>query len=533
MEERSSTENATPTASSSDKVPGEKYKRLELLGRGSFGKAFLCKNTHNDNFCVVKQMETSMMTKKEREDAVREARLLKKMDHPNIIKFQEVFMTKRNRLCIVMDYADGGDLHGWIKTRKGALIPETEIQERFVQICEALHHVHSQKVIHRDLKSQNIFLMKTGRVLLGDFGIARILEATKDFAKSMVGTPYYLSPEIIEEQPYNFKSDVWSLGVILYELATLKHPFDAESLHFLAIKILNGDFPSPDPMYSPDLETMIRQLLQKEPMARPDLRTLLLSPYLRAAREVVVPRFGIPISVVPDAEPVAAPAKRRSAVAALRAEVAAAHPSEVDESICLFASVQPGAALSTIRESREANLTVVVEDAGQTSAANETLPAANETLPAEPATLRVSGPATLRPADADGAGTAMKPQPQVSPIHEDYEEDFEDYDGSDDDSKQDDDEELKVPESCSSLTAKAEYVREYLEQRLGKEKFEAVRAEVEKHGSPGASEDLSENSAVNALLNEEQQRKLLPLFQLVVFLRDMARSSSTPTNRGS
>jgi len=132
-----------------------------------------------------------------------------------------------------------------------------------------------------------------------------------------------------------------------------------------------------------------------------------------------------------------------------------------------------------------------------------------------------------------GAGTAMKPQPQVSPIHEDYEEDFEDYDGSDDDSKQDDDEELKVPESCSSLTAKAEYVREYLEQRLGKEKFEAVRAEVEKHGSPGASEDLSENSAVNALLNEEQQRKLLPLFQLVVFLRDMARSSSTPTNRGS
>merc|ERR1719247_1647328 len=433
-------------------------------------------------------METTMMSSKEREDAVREAKVLKKMHHPNIIRFQEVFMTKRKKLCIVMDFADGGDLHQWMKSRKGELVPEETLFDFFVQISEALHHVHSQKVLHRDLKSQNIFLMQTGRVLLGDFGISRVLEATKDFARTMVGTPYYLSPEIIEERPYNYKSDIWSLGVILYELATLKHPFDAESLHFLAIKILNGDFPSPDPMYSPDLETMIRQLLQKEPMARPDLRTLLLSPYLRAAREVVVPRFGIPISVVPDAEPVAAPAKRRSAVAALRAEVAAAHPSEVDESICLFASVQPGAALSTIRESREANLTVVVEDAGQTSAANETLPAANETLPAEPATLRVSGPATLRPADADGAGTAMKPQPQVSPIHEDYEEDFEDYDGSDEDSKQDDDEELKVPESCSSLTAKAEYVREYLEQRLGKEKFEAVRAEVEKHGNGG--EDL-------------------------------------------
>merc|ERR1719191_804575 len=152
-----------------------------------------------------------------------------------------------------MDYADGGDVHQEIRRRDGALLPEVRILEWFVQTCFAMHHVHERKVLHRDLKTQNIFLMATGQVKLGDFGIARVLEATKDYAKTMVGTPYYLSPEIIEDRPYNFKSDVWSLGVVLYECATLKHPFDAESLVVLASKILKDQYPPPDPSYSPEL----------------------------------------------------------------------------------------------------------------------------------------------------------------------------------------------------------------------------------------------------------------------------------------
>ena len=93
---------------------------------------------------------------------------------------------------------------------QGKLLPEDTILEWFVQICFALKHVHERKVLHRDLKTQNIFLMASGQIKLGDFGIARVLDATKDYAKTMVGTPYYLSPEIIEDRPYNFKSDVWS-----------------------------------------------------------------------------------------------------------------------------------------------------------------------------------------------------------------------------------------------------------------------------------------------------------------------------------
>ena len=94
-----------------------------------------------------------------------------------------------------------------------------------------MKHVHDKKILHRDLKSQNIFITKKGVVKLGDFGIARVLSHTRSKAKTVVGTPYYLSPEIIRNEPYSFKSDIWSLGVLLYEMAALQPPFNAQSLH--------------------------------------------------------------------------------------------------------------------------------------------------------------------------------------------------------------------------------------------------------------------------------------------------------------
>mmetsp|Transcript_27978 Transcript_27978/g.65282 ORF Transcript_27978/g.65282 Transcript_27978/m.65282 type:complete len:519 (+) Transcript_27978:87-1643(+) len=261
----------------------EKYQRIKVLGKGSFGKAYLVKNTEADELCVVKQMETSMMQPKERNEAVKEAILLKRMDHKNIVRFQDVFMTRKGRLCIVMDYADGGDVHMEIVRREGKLIQEMQILEWFVQTCFALKHVHDRKVLHRDLKTSNIFLMATGQIKLGDFGIARVLDATKDYAKTMVGTPYYLSPEIIEDRPYNFKSDIWSCGVVLYEMTTLKHPFNAESLVNLACKILKDQYPPPDAMYSKDLVSLIRCMLCKDALTRPSICGILETQFLQAA----------------------------------------------------------------------------------------------------------------------------------------------------------------------------------------------------------------------------------------------------------
>lgn len=123
-----------------------------------------------------------------------------------------------------------GDLYNILKKRRGQLLPEETIIDWFVQICLSLKHVHDRKILHRDLKTQNIFVSSGGLLKLGDFGVAKVLGGTNILASTAVGTPYYLSPEICQNRRYNHKSDIWSLGCVLYEITTLRHAFDANSL---------------------------------------------------------------------------------------------------------------------------------------------------------------------------------------------------------------------------------------------------------------------------------------------------------------
>ena len=129
--------------------------------------------------------------------------------------------------------------------------------------------MHDKKILHRDLKSQNLFLTKRGILKLGDFGIARVLSNTKSKAKTVVGTPYYLSPEIIRNEGYSFKSDIWSLGVLLYEMAALQPPFNAQSLHQLAQKIIAGKYSPPPSNFTNATSSLIAAMLQKNPADRP------------------------------------------------------------------------------------------------------------------------------------------------------------------------------------------------------------------------------------------------------------------------
>ncbi len=136
----------------------------------------------------------------------------------------------------------------------------------------------------RDIKSQNIFLTSGQRVVkLGDFGIARILAGTHDYARTCVGTPYYLSPEVWENRPYDSKSDLWALGCVLYEMATLKHAFEAGCMRSLVLKIIRGSYPPISPSYSYDLRHLVAALLRKRPSERPTPAAILRKGFVRKA----------------------------------------------------------------------------------------------------------------------------------------------------------------------------------------------------------------------------------------------------------
>lgn len=211
------------------------------------------------------------MSADERKEALKEAKIMEAItNHPNIIRFKEVYKTKKGELCIVMEFADGGDLNQRIKEAVSPF-PEDRVLFWFTQICLAIKHIHDRKILHRDLKSQNIFLMNNDFVKLGDFGIARVLNKTSELANTIVGTPYYLSPEIIENKPYNFKSDIWSLGVLLYEMMARKQPFAGGNLHMLAMQIVRGAYAELPTCYSLELRNLVSKLLKNNPDERPNI----------------------------------------------------------------------------------------------------------------------------------------------------------------------------------------------------------------------------------------------------------------------
>ncbi|KAI1241895.1 hypothetical protein IHE44_0005399 [Lamprotornis superbus] len=258
----------------------DKYEIIKQIGEGSFGKIFLAKGKMDNEPCVIKEINLTKMPVKEKEASEKEVILLAKMKHANIVTFY-ASLQEKNKLYIVMEYCDGGDLMKRINMQHGVLFDEDQILSWFVQISLGLKHIHDKKILHRDVKAQNVFLSNNGKVAkLGDFGIARQLNSTTEFAHTCVGTPYYLSPEICENRPYNNKTDIWSLGCVLYELCALKHPFQGNSLHELVLKICRGRFQPVSPNYSYDLRMLISQLFKISPRDRPSINSILRKPFL-------------------------------------------------------------------------------------------------------------------------------------------------------------------------------------------------------------------------------------------------------------
>ncbi|XP_066920931.1 serine/threonine-protein kinase Nek4-like [Clytia hemisphaerica] len=264
-------------------MPIENYVIGDVIGKGSYGEVTLASNKKDKKKYVIKKIDLHNANAKERTFAQQEVEILSKLRHPNIVSYKESFQTNDGHLAIIMGYCEGGDLYTKLKkqAKQGEFLTETQIVEWFVQIAMALQYMHDRNILHRDLKTQNIFLTKSKIIKLGDLGIARVLDSNADMATTMIGTPYYMSPELFSNKPYNHKSDVWALGCCVYEMATLKHAFNAKDMNSLVYKILKGKTPTMPKHYSEELLEIIRSMLKYEPSSRPSASRILRHAFIK------------------------------------------------------------------------------------------------------------------------------------------------------------------------------------------------------------------------------------------------------------
>lgn len=181
------------------------------------------------------------------------------MRYFNIVSYEESFLTS-DQLIIITEYCAGGDLANVLESHRyrNEYLPESQVLTWFAQMSLALNYLHCKHILHRDIKPSNVYLTAEGRIRLGDFGIAKVLESSADLAYSFQGTPNYISPEVVNSQPYSTKSDVWALGCVLYELCTLKPAFPGRNVLTVMKAIVNDEVESIPPHYSPSLWLLIQ-----------------------------------------------------------------------------------------------------------------------------------------------------------------------------------------------------------------------------------------------------------------------------------
>ena len=262
----------------------EKYEPISYIGKGNFGSITKIKRKIDGKILVWKELNYGVMSEKDRNRIVSEVNILRELHHPNIVKYYDRIIDKKNtKLFIVMEYCPGGDLSQLIKRNRKTkqYFSEDIIWKIFSQVVSALYacHTHKEgKILHRDIKPSNIFIDQENNIKLGDFGLSRVLNKDISFAISRVGTPYYMSPEQIDDIKYNEKSDIWSLGCFLYELTTLHPPFEANTHLNLALKIKSGKVEKIPKMYSEHLCKLINMLMNIDQNLRPNIKEIICIP---------------------------------------------------------------------------------------------------------------------------------------------------------------------------------------------------------------------------------------------------------------
>ncbi|XP_050171516.1 serine/threonine-protein kinase Nek11 isoform X2 [Myiozetetes cayanensis] len=266
-----------------DAVIARRYTVQRKLGNGSFGSVYLVsdrKAKQGEELKVLKEISVGDLKPNETVEANLEAQLLSKLDHPAIVKFYASFV-ERDSFCIITEYCEGGDLDLKIQEYKdsGKTITQSQVIDWFIQLLLGVNYMHERRILHRDLKAKNIFL-KDNLLKIGDFGVSCLLMGSCDLATTFTGTPHYMSPEVLKHQGYNTKSDIWSLGCILYEMCCMNHAFTGQNFLSVVIKIVEGDTPSLPDKYPSKLNALLCSMLNKNPSLRPAAAEILKTPYI-------------------------------------------------------------------------------------------------------------------------------------------------------------------------------------------------------------------------------------------------------------
>ena len=272
------------------------FEILSKLGDGSYSVVYKVKRKEDGNIYALKKVKLQKLSEKEKENSINEVRILASVKSAFVVSYKEAFIDENDKsLCLIMEYADKGDLFQKISQFKKMkyLIEEVDVWRIFIQMTKGLKALHDLKILHRDLKSANIFLFSDGSAKIGDLNVSKVVH--KGLGYTQTGTPYYASPEVWKDQPYDSKSDIWSLACVTYEMLTLHPPFRAESMEGLYNKVIKGQYSKICDRYSNDMSELLKLLFKVNPCDRPSCDQILKNPIVKKRIEFFQAEAGNPL----------------------------------------------------------------------------------------------------------------------------------------------------------------------------------------------------------------------------------------------
>ena len=258
----------------------ERYEILKEIGKGSFGNVFKVKNKETGEIFALKKIYFKEHKPEDSQYIINEMKILSYNNCKYLLKCYDIFLSGRH-ICIVTDLCEKADLRQLITRRKRRMhrISEELIWKILIQLCIGIKYLHKYNVIHRDLKTANIFLDNHYNIYIGDFGVSKILKPHNNFTKTIIGTPYYCSPELVKGIKYDKKVDIWALGCILCEMMIMDYAFMSNNIHSLNFKIVNGNYVLPnEDRFSKELVNLVKAMINTNIDKRPTIDDILNNP---------------------------------------------------------------------------------------------------------------------------------------------------------------------------------------------------------------------------------------------------------------